>query len=62
MLELVQSKIAGETFEVVEREAPSATVVSLMEALRQSVEGAEEMSKKPPARSARRRALKKQSS
>ena len=62
VLELVQSKIAGETFEVIERAAPSATVVSLMEALRQSVEGAEEMSKKPPARSARRRALKKQSS
>ncbi|MCZ6655479.1 MAG: Ku protein [Planctomycetota bacterium] len=62
VLELVKSKIAGETFEVIERATPSATVVSLMEALRQSVEDVEEMSKKPPARSARRRALKKQSS
>ena len=61
VLELVKSKIAGERFEIIEREVPSATVVSLMEALRQSVEGAEEMPKKPPAGRARPRALKKQS-
>lgn len=62
VLELVKSKIAGERFEVIEEEKPSAKVVSLMEALRQSVEGAEEIRKKPPARSTRRRVAKKQSS
>ncbi len=57
VLELVKAKIAGETFEIVEEKATTGEVISLMDALRQSVEAADE--KKPPAKSVARRAKKK---
>ncbi len=57
VLELVKAKIAGETFEIVEEKAMAGEVISLMDALRQSVEAAD--AKKPPAKSVARRAKKK---
>lgn len=60
VLALVKSKIAGQPIEVLEEEEPSAKVVSLMDALRQSVEEVE-VKKKPAARSATRRRAKKSS-
>ena len=61
VLELVKSKIAGRAFEMPEEEEPTAKVVSLMDALRKSVEEAE-VEKKPAARSTTRRRAKKKSS
>jgi DNA end-binding protein Ku len=60
VLALVKSKIAGQPIEVLEEEEPSAKVVSLMDALRQSVEEVE-VKKKPAARSTTRRRAKKSS-
>ena len=57
VLELVKAKIAGETFEIVEEKATAGEVISLMDALRQSVEAANE--KKPPAKRVARRTKKK---
>lgn len=61
VLALVKSKIAGRAFEMPEAEAPTAKVVSLMDALRKSVEEAE-VEKKPAAKSTTRRRAKKKSS
>ena len=55
LLELVKAKVAGKVYEVVEDNPAGGEVVSLMDALRQSVE----MEKKPPAKSAKRKAAKK---
>ncbi len=60
VLALVKSKIAGQPIEVLEEEEPAAKVVSLMDALRQSVEEVE-VKKKPAARSTTRRRAKKSS-
>ncbi len=60
VLALVKSKIAGQPIEVLEEEEPTAKVVSLMDALRQSVEEVE-VKKKPAARSTTRRRAKKSS-
>ena len=60
VLALVKSKIAGQPIEVLEEEEPAAKVVSLMDALRQSVEEVE-VKKKPAARSTTRRRVKKSS-
>ncbi len=56
VLELVKAKVAGKTFEVIEDRAPKGDVVSLMDALRQSVESAE---KKPAAKTTARAKTKK---
>ncbi len=56
VLDLVKAKVAGKSFEVIEDRAPKGDVVSLMDALRQSVESAE---KKPPAKKAARAKTKK---
>lgn len=56
VLDLVKAKVAGKSFEVIEDRAPKGDVVSLMDALRQSVESAE---KKPPAKNAARAKTKK---
>ena len=40
VLELVKSKLTGETYEIVEEKATAGEVISLMDALRQSVEAA----------------------
>jgi DNA end-binding protein Ku len=60
VLELVKAKIAGETIEIVEEKAMAGEVISLMDALRQSVEAADE--KKPPAKRVARKAKKKKAS
>ncbi len=60
VLALVKSKIAGQPIEVPEEEEPAAKVISLMDALRQSVEEVE-VKKKPAARSTTRRRAKKSS-
>ncbi len=60
VLALVKSKIAGQPIEALEEEEPAAKVVSLMDALRQSVEEVE-VKKKPAARSTTRRRAKKSS-
>ena len=60
VLELVKAKIAGETFEIVEEKATTSEVINLMDALRQSVEAADE--KKPPAKRIARKAKKKKAS
>ena len=57
VLALVKSKIAGKPLDVIQTEDTSDKVVSLMDALRQSVEGAEQ--KKPAAKSKQRRTSKK---
>jgi DNA end-binding protein Ku len=60
VLALVKSKIAGQPIEALEEEEPAAKVVSLMDALRRSVEEVE-VKKKPAARSTTRRRAKKSS-
>ncbi len=60
VLALVKSKIAGQPIEVPEEEEPAAKVISLMDALRQSVEEVE-VKKKPAAMSTTRRRAKKSS-